>query len=124
MSSVNMKRELVFAVKWLAFLGALAAATTVVHAQSAQVVNLGHQGLQGRVPRVERVKLPDFVRTPHMGIQEQLVQLPNWNGIAPMFHPSPVLVFMDEPVDVAYIRRNHTGYQQIGPKLWLRVGWK
>ena len=110
----NVKRELVFAAKWLFGMLMLLMLVSVMKGQ----------GVQASVPKVQQVKLPDYVRTPRMGIQEQFVRLPNWNGIAPMFHPSPVLVFMDEPVDVAYIRRNHTGYQQIGPKLWLRVGGK
>lgn len=120
MSTVNVKRELVFAAKWLAFLGALALATTVVYGQEVQAVNLGHQGRQACVPSVRQVELPDYVRTPRMGIQEQLVHLPDWNGVTPMFHPSPAVVFMDEPVDIAYIRRNHSGYRQVGPKLWKR----
>jgi hypothetical protein len=121
MHSVDVKRELVFAVKWLAFLGALAVCASVVHAQTIQAVNLGRQGLQARALAVQEVELPDFARTPRMSVQEQLVRLPDWNGIAPMFHPSPVVVFMDEPVDIAYIRRSHSGYKRIGNKLWKRV---
>ena len=122
MQTENVKRELVFAAKWLFGMFMLLVLVSVVHAQTVQAVNLGHQGLQARALVVRQVELPDYVRTSHMGIQEQLVRLPDWNGVTPMFHPSPVVVFIDEPVDVMWIRRGHSGYRQVGPKLWKRSG--
>lgn len=71
----------------------------------------------GQQKRIAPVSLAVILPAPPVP-RARRVQLPDWNGTAKMFTPTPQVVFMDEPLERVARRE---GYERLGFKFYRRI---